>query len=110
MFDQLFSLPAVRARHRSAPRAEARLRFLAHLAELGLSRRTLLECAPLLLVIVEKLDLANCPIATFDEQETTESTYDSPHHCHALAAGGRGHQHDSGLDGVRVTGNDQHLC
>jgi integrase/recombinase XerD len=69
MFDQLFSLPAVRARHRSAPLAEARLRFLAHLAELGLSRRTLLECAPLLLVIVEKLDLVNRPGVSISQDE-----------------------------------------
>ena len=69
MFDQLFSLPAVRARHRSAPLAEARLRFLAHLAEFGLSRRTLLECAPLLLVIVEKLDLVNRPGVSISQDE-----------------------------------------
>jgi integrase/recombinase XerD len=69
MFDQLFSLPAVLARHRNAPLAEDRLRFLGHLAELGLSRRSLLECAPLLLVIVEKLDLANRPGVSISQDE-----------------------------------------
>ncbi|HEY4311071.1 MAG TPA: hypothetical protein VGN12_16590 [Pirellulales bacterium] len=61
MFDQLFSLPAVRARHRNAPLADERIQFLPHAADLGLSRRTLLEFAPLLLVIIEGLGLANSP-------------------------------------------------
>jgi site-specific recombinase XerD len=69
MFDQLFSLPAVRARHRIAPLAEERIRFLQHVAELGLSRRTLLEFAPLLLVIVERLDLANRPRVCISQEE-----------------------------------------
>jgi integrase/recombinase XerD len=69
MFDQLFSLPAVRARHRNAPLAEERIRFLRHLAELGLSRRTLLDIAALLLVIVEKLDLANRPGVSISQEE-----------------------------------------
>ncbi len=69
MFDQLFSLPAVRARHRNAPLADDRIRFLGHLAELGLSRRTLLEFAPLLLVIVEALDLANRPKVSISQDE-----------------------------------------
>ena len=59
MFEKLFSLPAVRARHRNAPLVEERARFLRYLSELGLSRRTLLGFAPLLLVIVERLDLTN---------------------------------------------------
>jgi len=61
MFDQLFSLPAVRARHWNAPLTDERQRFLEHHARLGLSRRTLQEFAPLLLVIVGKLGLANRP-------------------------------------------------
>lgn len=61
MFDQLFCLPAILARHRNAPLPEERTRFLGHLAQLGLSHRTLLDVASLLLVIVQKLDLANRP-------------------------------------------------
>lgn len=69
MFEELFSLPAVRARHRNAPLAEERARFLRHVSELGLSRRTLLEVAPLLLVIVERLDLANRPGMSIAQDE-----------------------------------------
>lgn len=69
MFEELFTLPAVRARHRNAPLAEERTRFLRHLAELGLSRRTLLEVAPLLLVIVERLDLAKRPGESIAQDE-----------------------------------------
>ncbi len=61
MFDELFALPAIRARHRNAPLAGERIRFLRHLADLGLSRRTLQDIAPLLIMIVERLDLAKHP-------------------------------------------------
>lgn len=69
MFDQLFSQPAVRARHRNGPLAEERARFLGHLAQLGLSQRTLLEFAPRLLVIVDKLDLAKRPGLSVSQDE-----------------------------------------
>lgn len=69
MFEEVFVLPAVRARHRNAPFTEERARFLRYLSDLGLSRRTLLEVAPLLLVIVERLDLANRPNASISQHE-----------------------------------------
>ena len=61
MFDRLFTLPAVIARHRDGPLADERGRFLTHLADLGLARRTLQGFAALLLVVADALDLADRP-------------------------------------------------
>jgi site-specific recombinase XerD len=61
MFDRLFTLPAARARHRDGPLAEERGRFLAHLDDLGVARRTLREHADRLLVIADALGLAGRP-------------------------------------------------
>ena len=45
MFETLFQYPAVVARHRSGPFAEARERFLNHLASQGFAHATLLVYA-----------------------------------------------------------------
>lgn len=57
MFEQLFRLPAVVARHRAGPFAEERERFLVRCAELGMTRGTLLNLAPYLLVIAQRLNV-----------------------------------------------------
>ena len=61
MFDRLFTLPAIRARHRDGPLADERERFLTHLGDLGLARRTLQGFAALLLVVADALDLVDRP-------------------------------------------------
>ncbi len=57
MFETLFQYPAVVARHRSGPFAEARERFLNHCASQGLARATLLVYARELLVIAKRIDI-----------------------------------------------------
>jgi hypothetical protein len=57
MFETLFQYPAVVARHRNGPFAEARERFLNHRASQGSARATLVRYARELLVIVERIDI-----------------------------------------------------
>ena len=57
MFETLFQYPAVIARHRSGPFAEARERFLNHCASQGFARATLLAYARELLVIAKRIDI-----------------------------------------------------
>lgn len=55
MFDQIFKVPAIIARHVRAPYAEERARYLKHLAEQGVSHFTLRERTVELLWIARKL-------------------------------------------------------
>ena len=57
MFETLFQYPAVVARHRIGPFAEARQRFLNHCASQGFARTTLQRYARELLVIAERIDI-----------------------------------------------------
>ena len=57
MFETLFQYPAVVARHRSGPFAEAREGFLNHCASQGFARATLLVYARELLVIAKRIDI-----------------------------------------------------
>jgi integrase/recombinase XerD len=57
MFESLFQYPAIVARHRSGPFAEARERFVSHCASQGLARATLVRRARELLVIAERIDI-----------------------------------------------------
>lgn len=57
MFESLFQYPAIVARHRSGPFAEARERFLNHRASQGLARATLQQCAQELLVVAARIDI-----------------------------------------------------
>ena len=57
MYETLFEYPAVVARHREGPFAEARERFLNHCAVQGLARATLLRHARELLVVAERIDI-----------------------------------------------------
>jgi site-specific recombinase XerD len=57
MFEQLFRLPAVIARHRTGPFADARERFLRSCAESGMTTSTLWGHACHLLEIAKRLDI-----------------------------------------------------
>jgi integrase/recombinase XerD len=57
MFDQLFQQPSVIARHRNAPYADERERYLAHCARRGDSRTTLLGKARVLLHVARTLSV-----------------------------------------------------
>ena len=57
MFDTLFRYPAIVARHRGGPFAEARERFLNHCASQGMARATLQRYAQELLVVAERIDI-----------------------------------------------------
>jgi integrase/recombinase XerD len=57
MFETLFQYPAIVARHRSGPFAEARERFLNHCASQGLARATLQHYAQELLVVAARIDI-----------------------------------------------------
>src|SRR5215471_11733371 len=57
MFEVLFVYPKVLARHRAGPAATERVRYLAHCADQGAARETLLRIARELLVIAERIDV-----------------------------------------------------
>jgi integrase/recombinase XerD len=57
MFDVLFTYPKVLARHQTGPGSAERGRYLAHCADRGLARETLLRIARELLVVAERLDV-----------------------------------------------------
>lgn len=69
MFEQLFERPHVLARHRVGPLLEERRRFLAHLADQGLSRYTLRKTANFLLVATDTLELASRPGESISRDE-----------------------------------------
>ena len=78
MFEQLFE-PRVLARHRAGPLLEERRRFLAHLAEQGLSRYTLRKTADFLLRITDTLDLASRPGESISRDEVKRKSIDKRH-------------------------------
>ena len=57
MFEELFTLPRALEKHRTAPLAEQRLRYLQHLKEAGARRSTLRKSANDQLSVVRLLDL-----------------------------------------------------
>src|SRR5580704_2679124 len=57
VFDKYFSLPAALARHRSAPLARERERFLTHLEAGGTGRQTIRTAACYLLQVIQILGL-----------------------------------------------------
>jgi site-specific recombinase XerD len=61
LFDQLFERPRALARHRDGPLAEERLRYLSHLASQGMVQGSLRAAATYLLVIADRLRLADRP-------------------------------------------------
>jgi integrase/recombinase XerD len=61
VFEQLFKQPRALARQRSGPLLEERLRYLGHLADQGLSRRSLQAAAHYTLFVADHLCLADRP-------------------------------------------------
>lgn len=62
MFEQLFTYPAVLRRHQEAPWVAERARYLAHRAEQGCARQTLLRLAEELLVVARALKVSPTPV------------------------------------------------
>lgn len=67
MFEELFKRPDTWARHRNAPLAEERERFLRYLADQGHTRRTLYAFALELHAIVREIDLSDGLRPTLEE-------------------------------------------
>jgi integrase/recombinase XerD len=61
LFDQLFGRPRALARHRDGPLVEERLRYVSHLASQGMVQGSLRTAAAYLLVIADRLRLADRP-------------------------------------------------
>jgi integrase/recombinase XerD len=61
MFEQLFKQPRALARQRSGPLLEERLRYLGHLADQGLARRSLQAAAHYTVFVADQLCLADRP-------------------------------------------------
>jgi len=70
LFDQLFRVPTRGGTPSWRALRQERLAFLAHLADLGLSPSTLRGHAPVLLVIVNALDLASRPGETITRERS----------------------------------------
>lgn len=70
MFEKLYHSPAVLTRHREAPWAADRARYLTHRAEQGCARQTLLRLARELLVVAHQLKVSP-GLAVSPEQITT---------------------------------------
>lgn len=73
MFEQLFKRPSVVHRHKSAPYAEERERYLIHCAEQGYTKNTLLLKARELLWVARKLD--SYPDLRLSRKQIKLSTY-----------------------------------
>lgn len=69
MFDQLIARPLARARHRTGPLVEERLAYLNHLAGQGMSRKSLRAIADYLLVVTDRLRLADRPGEAISHEE-----------------------------------------
>ncbi len=71
MFGQIFIRPSAEIRHRTAPLAEERERFIRHLAEQGWSRRSLYAVAIELKVVAQQIGLLHRPQFTLKEIRST---------------------------------------
>ena len=69
MFETLFTHPAILNRHRSAPCAESRERFLAHCADQGYRQSMLQKIAWILLVLSQDVDLCRSKRVTRQQIE-----------------------------------------
>lgn len=81
MFDQLFERPRALARHRDGPLAEERLRYLSHLDRQGMVQGSLRSTAAYLLLIADRLRLADRPdeiIALTEVQQQADFWADRP--------------------------------
>ena len=86
MFEELFKLPSVLARHKSAPYAEERKRYLSHCAQQGYARATLLVMAHELLWVARKLSVYPTLRLTPEQIKAVAKGWaQREHHCgHAL--------------------------
>lgn len=75
MFEDLFTYPKVLARHRMAPAAADRERYLAHCADQGIARVTLARIAQELLVVAERLDVTAGKLITPQEVEAAAQNW-----------------------------------
>ena len=77
MFERLYVRPIVRTHHITSPLADERIAYLRHLEGQGASKRRLCDVAGYLLVIVERLSLANRPSESIsvDEIEQQAATW-----------------------------------
>jgi integrase/recombinase XerD len=73
MFDQLFERPHALKRQCESPLAEERNRYLTHLAQQGMARKTLRDAALYLLVITEYLHLPEHPQECFPLEQIAEA-------------------------------------
>ena len=73
-FDRLVQSPRALAHHRNGPLADERSRFLAHLADHGFSCSSLQHFAPYLLVIADRLRLADRPGEIISHDEIKRET------------------------------------
>lgn len=73
MFQQIISRPSALARHRMAPLADERIRYLKHLAAQGKSKRTLRREAACLLAITRLLRLAERSGAAISGEEVKKA-------------------------------------
>jgi integrase/recombinase XerD len=78
LFEELFMLPRILKKHRTAPFAEQRLCYLQHLKETGASRPTLLKCAYDLLSVVRLLDLAAGEPVRISQIEAAATIWSQP--------------------------------
>ncbi len=78
MFEELFLMPQTADKHRSAPLAEERIRYLRHLKQTGASRRTLLVRVNDLLNVVRLLDLAPGDKVSIDRIEAAAAIWSLP--------------------------------
>ena len=69
MFENLFRLPRVLARHRDGPSGEERDRFLAHCAHAGATRGSLLRLASELLLVARRIDISGTTAIALHEVE-----------------------------------------
>ena len=69
MFDQLFTRPHALARHHACPLVAERLAYLDHLAAQGTSRKYLRGIADYLLVVTDRLHLADRPSEAISHEE-----------------------------------------
>ena len=69
MFDRLFTYPHTLARHRNGPLVNERLAYLTHLARDGMSRNSLRKTADHILIVDDKLGLADRSGETISREE-----------------------------------------
>ena len=82
MFEELFKRPSVLARHKSAPYAQERERYLSHCAQQGYARATLLVLAYELLWVARRLSVhPELKVTTEQIRVAAKGWAQREHHC-----------------------------